>query len=302
MSRRRRPQPVLWLVLALGMALTSACGETAATDRSSPSPSQHARFDQALHDSLPAAVLKRGTVIVGTDASYAPMSSFGADGRTIVGMEPELGRAIGLVLGVRVRFVDTDFTDILPSVTNGTLDLGMSAMTDTAARATTVDFVNYFSAGTAILVQRGNPAGISDLQSLCGHVVAVEAGTTQVDLLHRAQSSCTGNRIVVKTYGTNSDALLQLRTGRAGAVLNDLPPAVFLVNDPRTRSHFQLASNAQYEPGLYGIAVAKDQPALRDAIQGALARLLGSGDYADVLESWHVRDGAVDRVSVNSDR
>jgi polar amino acid transport system substrate-binding protein len=302
MSRRRRVHPVIWLLLALAMALTSACGETAAADRSTSRTSQHAGFDRALHDSLPSSVQKRGTLTVGTDASYAPMSSFGSDGRTIVGMEPDLGRALGVVLGVRVRFGDTDFTDLLPSVVHGSLDLGMSAMTDTAARARTVDFVNYFSAGTAILVQRGNPSGISDLQSLCGHIVAVEAGTTQVDLLHRAQSNCTGRRIIVKTYGTNSDALLQLRTGRAGAVLNDLPPAIFLVNDPRTRSHFQLASSAQYEPGLYGIAVAKDQSALRDAVRGALDRLLDSGDYADALKTWHVNDGAVDRVSVNSDR
>ena len=302
MRRRRRAQPALWLVLALGLALTSACGRTAAADRPSTSPTQQARFDQSLHDLLPASVRKRGTLRVGTDASYAPMSSFGADGRTIVGMEPDLGEAMSRVLGVRVRFVDTDFTDILPSVVSGSLDLGMSAMTDTPARARTVDFVNYFSAGTAILVQRGNPAGISNIESLCGHLVAVEAGTTQVDLLRRAQRNCSAGRIVVKTYGTNSDALLQLRTGRAVAVLNDLPPAVFLVNDARTRSHFQLASTTQYEPGLYGIAVAKGQPALRDAVQGALELLLEAGDYEDVLEHWHVEDGSVDRVSVNSDR
>jgi polar amino acid transport system substrate-binding protein len=178
----------------------------------------------------------------------------------------------------------------------------MSAMTDTAARARTVDFVNYFSAGTAIVVQRGNPAGISHMQSLCTHEVAVEAGTTQVDLLRRAQNNCTGGPIVLKTYATNSDALLQLRTGRVDAVLNDLPPAVFLVNDPRTRSHFQLASTTQYEPGRYGIAVAKGQTGLRDAVQGALARLLRSGDYAAVLKTWHVQDGSLDRISINSDR
>ena len=135
----------------------------------------------------------------------------------------------------------------------GDIDLAMSAMTDTAARARKVDFVNYFSAGTAIVVQRGNPAGITDIRGLCGRVVAVEGGTTQVDLLARAQVNCPALPIIVRTYATNSDALVQLRTGRAVAVLNDLPPAVFLVNDPRTKSYYQLASTTQYEPGLYGV-------------------------------------------------
>jgi polar amino acid transport system substrate-binding protein len=294
--------PARWLVLLLALAMTSACGHAPAAEGSSTNPAQHARFDQSLHDLLPSSVRSSGTVTVGTDASYAPMSSFAADGRTIVGMEPDLGEAISRVLGVRVRFVDTDFTDILPSVAAGSLDLGMSAITDTPERAREVDFINYFSAGTAILVQRGNPAGISNVQSLCGHPVAVEAGTTQVDLLRRAQRNCTAGRIAVKTYGTNSDALVQLRTGRAVAVLNDLPPAVFLVNDARTRSHFQLASTTQYEPGLYGIAVAKEQPGLRDAVQGAMERVVDAGEYSGVLERWHVQDGSVNRVSVNSDR
>ena len=303
MTRKQALRTKLWMVLGLCLTLSTACGRPATTEESpSGQPAQRARFDQALHDLLPASVRDRGTLRVGTDASYAPMSSFGADGRTIVGMEPDLGSAMGRVLGVRVRFVDTDFTQILDSVENGSLDLGMSAMTDTSQRARTVDFVNYFSAGTAIVVQRGNPAGITNIGGLCGRVVAVEAGTTQVDLLRRAQANCSGGRIAIRTYNTNSDALLQLRTGRAVAVLNDLPPAVFLVNDPRTRSHYQLASTTQYEPGLYGIAVAKDQHALRDAVQGALEQLLNAGDYQHVLRHWNVGDGSVDRISVNSDR
>ena len=44
---------------------------------------------------------------------------------------------------------------------------------------------------------------------------------------------------------------------------------MFLVNDPRTKSFYQLASTTQYEPGLYGVVVAKDQAALRDAVRRA---------------------------------
>src|SRR5664280_2427274 len=102
-----------------------------------------------------------------------------------------------------------------------------------------------FKAGTSILVQRGNPAGVTNLNDLCGKVVAAQSDTTQVDLLARTQKSCVNDRILVKTYPTNSDALLQLRTGRAAAVLTDYPPAVSLVNDVRLRSQYQLSSNQQ---------------------------------------------------------
>jgi polar amino acid transport system substrate-binding protein len=100
-------------------------------------------------------------------------------------------------------------------------------------------------------------------------------------------------------FPDNASALVELRTGRAAAVLNDYPPAAELTTHPRTSADFQLASTVQYEPGLYGMAVRKDEPALRDALQEALARLVRSGEYAEVLAAWDVSSGAVSRVSVN---
>ncbi len=286
--------------LLLLLPVLAGCGSSAS--EAEATTSTVASLDAALQAKLPETVRERGVLLIGTDASYAPMSSFGPDGRTIVGVEPDLGEAMGQILGVKVRFVSTDFTDIISKVTDGSLDLGMSAITDTPARAESVDFVNYFSAGTSILVQRGNPHGITDIKDLCGKEVAVEQGTTQVDLLVRSQGNCVGEQIEVRAYPTNSDALVELRTGRAAAVLNDLPPAAFLVSNARTKAHYQLASTTQYEPGLYGIVVGKDQPGLRDAVQGATETMLASGVYAEVLDHWSVVDGAVDEVSVNSGR
>jgi polar amino acid transport system substrate-binding protein len=283
--------------VAVLVLLTAGCAGPAT--EATP-PLEAVRLDQSLHDRLPQEVRDAGVLRVGTDASYAPMSSFDADGRTIVGMEPDLGARLGRVLGVRIEFVNADFTRLLPMVVAGDLDLGMSAITDTPERSETVDFVDYFTAGTAIVVQRGNPARVRGIRDLCGQAVAVEAGTVQVDLLARAQADCAGDAIEVRTYPTNPDALLQLRTGRAVAVLNDLPPAVFLATDPRTSSNFELASKRQYEPAPYGIAVAQDRPELRDAVAAALRRLMESGAYRDVLDTWGVRSGAVPRITVTS--
>jgi polar amino acid transport system substrate-binding protein len=86
------------------------------------------------------------------------------------------------------------------------------------------------------------------------------------------------------------------------AALSDFPPAAFLVNDPHTRSNYQLVSTVQYEPGLYGIVVAKSQPSLREAVQGACEELLRSGVYNAVLTRWGVSDGAITRISLNSNR
>ncbi len=293
----RMPARLLLLVLLLPLLAVAGCGgeEPAAAGKPPQTP-----YDDALHDALPEDVRTGGVLRVGTDASYAPASSFASDGRTIVGFEPDLGAALGRVLGVDFHFGQRKFSGLLADVTSGRADLVMSALTDTRERERKADFVNYFSAGTAILVQRGNPTGITDLTRLCGQIVAVEDGTTQVDLLERSQEHCGKEPIDVRKYDTNADAVVQLRTGRAAAVLTDYPPAAHLANDPATGARFQLASTAQYEPGLYGIAVAKDRPELRDAVKAALDRLIRSGEYGRILARWGVADGAVKASSVNA--
>ena len=261
-----------------------------------------APFDSSLHDRLPAAVRSEGRIRVATDASYPPASFFDEDGRTIVGFEPDLAAALGRVLGVELAFERMDFRDTLPALAAGDVDVIMAAMTDTPERQRTVDFIDYFSAGTSILVQRGNPRGIVDLRDLCGKTVAAEEGTIQVELLLRSQSACGDRQIVVLQFADNDSALLELRTGRAAAVLNDYPPAARLTSDERTRADFQLASTVQYEPGFYGIAVSKGQVRLRDALRAALTRLVESGEYAAVLDRWGVSSGALDAASLNGGR
>ena len=69
---------------------------------------------------------------------------------------------------------------------------------------------------------------------------------------------------------------------------------------PSTRGQYQLASTTQYEPGPYGIAVAKDRAALRDAVRSALEELMRSGVYRSILRRWNVSGGAVPTASVNA--
>jgi ABC-type amino acid transport substrate-binding protein len=46
--------------------------------------------------------------------------------------------------------------------------------------------------------------------------------------------------------------------------------------------------------------VRKDAPGLRDALEEALARLVRSGECAEVLADWGVSSGAVEHVTVNA--
>jgi polar amino acid transport system substrate-binding protein len=287
-------------VCAAALAAGALLGCGGGPDRASGSGSA---YDPALHRLLPASIREAGVLRIETDASYAPAESFAPDGHTIVGFDPDLADALGQTLGVRVKFVNADFSQLLERLGAGRSDAVMSALTDTPERERDAHFINYFSAGTSIVVKRGNSEGITDLVGLCGRTVAVEKDTTQVDLLERSQRQCPAGRpMKVNTMDTNADALLLLRTGQAHAVLNDYPPAVALTTDPKTRAEYQLASTTQYEPGLYGIAVAKGNVELRDALHAALEKLIRSGDYGEILRHWEVSEGAVSTASIDAAR
>lgn len=296
----RTPRTTLLLLAALGAAACASSACVPGTADAVAVAEETTAADPSLRALLPDDVTDAGVLTVGTDASYAPASFFAPDGRTVTGFEPDLAAAMGVLLGIEVEVVVTDFDTILDEVAGHEIDVAIAAVTDTADRQRTVDFVNYFSAGSSIVVQRGNPHGLSDLDDLCGQVVAVEEGTVQVDLLDRTQGSCAGDRIDVRSYDTNDDALVELRTGRAAAVLNDYPPAAYLSTAERTQADYQLASDVQYEPGLYGIAVAKDRTSLRDALRATLETLVESGEYERVLQEWDVEDGAVRTVTLNA--
>jgi polar amino acid transport system substrate-binding protein len=286
-------------LMALALA-AGGCADAATATKGASASGDGVRYDAALNAKLPASVRSRGEIRLVTDASYAPMEQFAADGQTIIGFEPDLASALGSVLGIKITMVHGDFDTSLADVDDGAYDGVLSSMNDTLEREKKADFVDYFQAGTSIVVQRGNPRGITDLNDLCGQIVATEEGTVQDDLLHRSQHSCGSNKMTIKEFKTNADALLQVRMGRAVAILNDYPPAAYLAGDVKTRAYYQLASTVQYEPGLFGIALAKSSPELRDALRAALDRLIRSGAYNELLQRWNLIGGGLAASSVNA--
>src|SRR5207342_777446 len=95
-----------------------------------------------------------------------------------IGMDPDLMKAIGEVLGLKVNVVNATFETIIPGLAAGRYDVGASSFTDTKEREKTVDFVTYLSVGQALLTKSTGPH-LNKLDELCGHTVAVEKGTIE---------------------------------------------------------------------------------------------------------------------------
>ncbi len=91
-------------VLALAGCSSSSSSSSGGSGGPAASGSSTAPVkDDTLAALVPAAISSTGKIVVGTDASYAPNEFVDTDGKTIVGFDVDLGKAIGDVLGSEGR-------------------------------------------------------------------------------------------------------------------------------------------------------------------------------------------------------
>ena len=260
----------------------------------------------SLKSKLPAAIASAGVLKVGSDIEYPPVESYpgGDSSKQPEGIDPDIARAMGEKLGVTVTFVnDTDFAGIIGALQSGRFDLIMSAMNDTAERRKKgADFIDYFTAGTSILVKKGNPIGIKTPDDLCGHTVAVQKGTVQdTDILTPQVGKCdnAGKPLNVLRFEKDTDALQQVKNGRAVANLEDFPVAAYNAKTSGGGNDFQAVNVPGIGPGSYGIAVLKSNTQLRDALRAALKAVITDGTYDRILTKWNVTAGALKTAAIN---
>jgi polar amino acid transport system substrate-binding protein len=278
-----------------GSAVASASGKAAPSSAGSAAPSVSGKAapssSAGASGSAPAAALPK-SITIGTDASYAPIESFASNHKTIVGVDPDLGAALGKELGIQVKFVNAKFDGLVAGVQSGRYDLAMSAMTDNPTREKTVDFVDYFSAGTSFMIKKGGKT-VNTVADLCGRKVAVEKGTTQLDDATAQGKKC---KLTVLPFDDQSGANLALSSGRADVVMADSPVNAYAAQ--QSKGAFAIVGQT-YGTAPYGIAVPKKSTALRDALVGALNKMIADGSYKTLLTKWGVQAGALDKAAVN---
>ncbi|MEV5706243.1 ABC transporter substrate-binding protein [Actinoallomurus sp. NPDC052274] len=302
-------------VLAAALAM-SACGSSK-TGGSAPAGGKNVgdifssiKQDPKLNAMLPANIKSAGKFTVAADPSYAPNEFFDTDNKTIIGFDVDLGKALGKKLGVEFTFQQAGFDAIIPGITSGKYNLGMSSFTDNTEREKVVDFVTYYIAGSSLMVKKGNPQGLKpDDLSLCGKKVAVEKGTVQLDELSATIDAKKGLGArtkkckdagkpapIAQPYPDQAGANLALSTARADAVLADSPVIDYAAK--QSNGQFEV-SGAAYDTAPYGIAVGKDLGQSKDAILAALKALQSEGTYNKILEKWGIQDGANTNPVIN---
>ncbi len=263
---------------------TTAASATTAPAATSGASTQAAGVNAQLAAEVPAA--DKGGVTVATNATYAPDEFFASNNQTITGWDPDLGHAIGKLLGINFNFVNTSFASIIPGLQDGKYTLAMSSATINPTRLKQVDFISDFNAGEAFFVPASSTLAVNAFSDLCGKTVAVETGSVEATDITTANASCS-TKMNIESFTNQSEVNLALSSGRADVASADSPVAAYQV--AQSGGKFKL-SGAILNSAPEGIEFPKGSP-LEQPVLGALKELVQNGTYQNIMNKYGVSSG-----------
>ncbi|MEO3978258.1 ABC transporter substrate-binding protein [Streptomyces sp. CAU 1734] len=288
---RRLTATVLLAAVALG---ATACGRSDKAGPGSGGEPAAGGGSGTAAELLPAQYKKSGVLRVATAVGYPPMEMYKPGTTELTGVDPDLAEAIAGELGLELELTNAAFDGLIPGLKSGRFDLVMSSMTDSPQRRQAVDFVDYFRTGGVIMTEKKNPQGIKTLADLCGKAVVLAKGSSNLAIGEEQNAKCTEKMRISQSEDAPT-GLLQLGSGRAVATIVDYPVAQMFA---KKNTAYRVLPT-QYGTAPWGIAVAKNQSGLRDAVQKALQGLIDDGGYKKILDTWGVGGSAVPRATVN---
>ena len=249
---------------------------------------------------LPDAIAKSKTIKVAVNSIYPPMEYKDPDSGELTGFDIDLGNAIAKELGVKLEWQESAFEQLLPSLATGRVDMILSGMSDLPKRRDSVDFLDYVNSGAQFYILASRAGEIRNATDLCGKSVGTSRSTsfTADTADWSAQHCVAAGKPAITVVGTEdtSSARMQLKQTRIAAGVQGsetLPYAMKL--EPNTYKPI----GEPFATSPEGIAFAKSNPKLRDAVLGALNRLVANGTYHAIVVKWGLQSSAVAKIGVN---
>ena len=215
--------------------------------------------------------VEKGKFKVGMEIGYPPMEYYDADGKTPVGFDIELGKAVSAKLGLEVEFVDTAWDGIFAGLETQKYDVVMSAATITPERLQSMEFSKpYVGNGQTIVVKSDSgfkPASPKDLE---GKIVAYQAETTS-DIFMEKQAQA-GLKFTPAEFDKVINAYDELKLGRCDAVVSDALVYANYANDPAFTSTWVGEADE-----FFGVAIRKGNSVLLEKVNAALDEMIADG-------------------------
>ncbi len=214
-------------------------------------------------------IVDQGVLRVGVNPLFKPFSFPGTANKR-QGVDIDIANLLATKLGVRLELiVPESFSELIPMLVQGKIDLIMAGMSITFDRAKVVDFTRpYFDTGLSILLNkvasaRLGIATVADYQAMVQELrrtgklnqlrIAVTRGKAPEQVVPRYFPGA-----VVKPYASNEEAAAATLRGDADIMVHDeIFLKVWLREHAREAKYRLVVLDPPFKPDYYGMAVRK---------------------------------------------
>ena len=247
---------------------------------------------------VPDDVKARGTLRNGASADYAPAEFLGDDSQTPQGYDVDINKALAKIMGLSEGTTShAEFPTIIPAL--GTkFDVGISSFTITSEREQQVNLISYVQVGSAYGVAAGNPKNF-DPTNPCGKTIGVQTGTAQEDYATELSDKCVADgkdKITIMPHDLQTDITTKVIGGQYDATLADSTVIGYTANLSSGKIE-QVGDVIESAP--QGVAVAKNDEQLTQAVQKAMQYLMDNGYLTDILTTYGAQDAALTTAELN---
>jgi polar amino acid transport system substrate-binding protein len=176
----------------------------------------------AVADALPDMAGKEITIV--TENAYPPLQFLDKDGAAI-GWEYDAIAEIAKRLNMTVKYETISWDAMIPAVSEGQFDMGMTGITITDERKAMVDFSDAYMRSQSVMMARSDDSRFTDAKSFGADealLIGAQAGTTPFyTAVYEVLDGNEANpRIkLFETFGTSVEAL---KAGDVDTVLTDM--------------------------------------------------------------------------------
>ncbi len=184
---------------------------------------------------------------------------------------------------LKVNLQSVTSANRIPLLQNGTIDIECGSTTNNSERGKQVQFAtNYFYTGTRFLVKNGTT--VKTIDDLKGKTIVSTTGTTNYKILRNLneEKKLGMDLLAAKDH---AESALMVESGRAVAFgMDDILLYGLRASSQNPASLAVVGEPIQVEP--YAIMLRLDDPAFKKLVDGTLAGLMASGEFAKLYTKW----------------
>ncbi|QJT05550.1 transporter substrate-binding domain-containing protein [Streptomyces asoensis] len=264
---------------------------------------------KSISAELPDAIKKSGKLNIGIGAlpsGFAPLAYVGDDQKTLTGAEPDLGRLVAAVLGLKSETKNFTWENLFVGIDSGKVDVGFSNITDTEERKKKYEFASYRQDNLGWEVKKASKWNFDgNYENLAGLTVTVGSGTNQEKILleWKKKLESEGKKLTVKYYPDRNGIYLALASGKIDAYFGPNPGIAYNVSQTAgkanaTRNAGTFSGAGETLQGLIA-ATAKKDSGLAKPVADAINYLIEHGQYAKWLAAYNLSNEAVAKSEIN---